>query len=102
MVVIVYENALTDINCSDLFQSETVPFDWEEHEFEHDGTTSDTREQWKSGNKAQAKRSGFQKRYHHSASADAPSSYTHDVFLAEVGVKKGLRLCNFVNVWKQA
>jgi hypothetical protein len=42
MAVIVYENALTDINCSDLFQSETVPYDWEEHEFEHDGITSDT------------------------------------------------------------
>jgi hypothetical protein len=52
MVVIVYENALTDINCSDLFQSETVPYDWEEHEFEHDGTTSDTREH--SGNNGKA------------------------------------------------
>jgi len=27
---------------SDLFQSETVPYDWEEHEFEHDGTSLDT------------------------------------------------------------
>jgi hypothetical protein len=42
MAVIVYENALTYINCSDLFQSETVPYDWEEHEFEHDGTSLDT------------------------------------------------------------
>ena len=42
MAVIVYENALIDINYSDLFSSETVPYDWGECEFDYDGTSSDT------------------------------------------------------------
>ena len=55
MAVIVYEKALTDINYSDLFSSDTVPYDWGECGFEDDGASSDTHAHSSSKGKAAIK-----------------------------------------------